>query len=63
MGGMMTTRVKLADGSAYQLDEFAAEEVGKELDDESGFIEFVFENAEVRVYKQYIVSVEWRWEE
>lgn len=59
----MIIRIRLADGSAYQLDNFEAGEMSKDLDNEDEFIEFAFEDAEVRVYKQYIVSVEWRWVE
>ena len=59
----MIIKIRLADGRAYQLDEFQTEGMSEQLDSESEFIEFVFEDAEVRVYKRHIVSVEWRWVE
>lgn len=56
----MIIRIRLADGSAYQLNGVEVEGVSEQLDNENEFIEFIFENAEVQVYKRYIMSVEWR---
>ena len=56
----MSIRVKLVDGRAYQVYEVEAKRVNEQLDSESDFIEFNFEGAKTRIYRQYIVSVEWR---
>lgn len=56
----MSIRIRLVDGKSYQLDEVESKRVNEQLDSESEFIEFNFEGAKTRIYRQYIVSVEWR---
>ena len=56
----MGIKIRLVHSGAYQLDGVEAEKVNRQLDSRNEFIEFNFEDAVVRVYRQYIVSVEWR---
>lgn len=57
----MNLKITWVGGNARQLDGVEAEKTTSQLNsDEHEFIEFNFEGAKTRVYKQHIVSVEWR---
>ena len=58
----MNIRIRLIDGRAYQLDGVKAEKTTRQLNSENEFTEFNFDGAKTRIYKQHIVSVEWRGE-